>query len=227
MSEFKLFDRGRKEAVLLIPGWAADHRIFDSLDLDANYLVPVIFSPFDFEKGFIEAMTKYGIDKISVIGWSMGGFIGSDLLSKHKDRITDITFISVRKGYPKEEIEAARSRLNKNRAAFLYGFYNDCFSAEEKKELSAFKAGLMKSYLNEMNMNALLEGLQYLSTSRMRPQNLAGVKVKFIHGEGDKIAPVREVLELKDELPDMRLVVIKGAGHIPFLRKGFKEIFRT
>ncbi len=171
-------------------------------------------------------MDRYGIDRISVIGWSMGGFIGSDLLSKCKDRITDITFVSVRKGYSKEEIEATKSYLNKNRTAFLYRFYNDCFSGEERKELSAFKTGLMKSYLNEMNMNALLEGLQYLSTSRIRPQNLAGVKVKFIHGEEDRIAPIKEVLELKDELPDMRLIVIKGAGHIPFLKKSFKEIFR-
>ncbi len=227
MSEFKLFDRGRKETVLLIPGWAADYRIFDSLDLDANYLAPVIFSPFDFEKNFIEAMDRYGIDRISVIGWSMGGFIGSDLLSKCKDRITDITFVSVRKGYSKEEIEATKSYLNKNRTAFLYRFYNDCFSGEEREELSAFKTGLMKSYLNEMSMDTLLEGLRYLSKSRIRPQSLTGIKVKFIHGSEDKIAPIKDVLELKDECPDIRLITVKGAGHIPFLKKNFKEVCWT
>jgi len=227
VSEFKLFDRGVKETVLLIPGWAADYRIFNSLDLNANYLMPVKFSPFNFEKSFIEAMTRYSIDRISVIGWSMGGFIGYDLLSKCRDRIIDITFVSVRKEYPKGEIEATRSYLKKNKTAFLYRFYNDCFSGEEKGELSAFKKGLMKDYLNEMSTDLLLEGLQYLSASRIKPQALAGVKTKFIHGEEDKIAPIKEVLELKDELPDMRLIAIKGAGHIPFLKKSFKEISRT
>ncbi|MDP3730593.1 MAG: alpha/beta fold hydrolase [Candidatus Omnitrophota bacterium] len=225
MSEFKLFDRGAEKTVLLIPGWAADYRMFNSLDLDANYLMPVRFSPFDFEKSFIRAAAKYSIDRISVIGWSMGGFIGADLLSKYKDMITDITFISVRKRYPEEEIKSVRSYLKKNRTAFLYRFYNDCFSADEREELSAFKTGLMRGYLKEMSMDTLLEGLQYLSTSRIEPQSLAGVKAKFIHGEEDKIAPIKEVLELKDELPDMRLIAVKGAGHIPFLNKNFKEIF--
>ena len=225
MSEFKLFDRGAKETALLIPGWAADYRIFNSLDLDANYLVPVIFSPFGFEKGFIKAMTKYGIDRVSVIGWSMGGFIGYDLLSKCKEMITDITFIGARKRYPERDIEATRSYLKKNKTAFLHKFYNDCFSIEERKELSTFKMGLMKNYLNEMSMDMLLDGLQYLSISRIRPQNLADIKVKFIHGEEDRIAPIKEILELRDELPGMKLIAIRGAGHIPFLRKSFKEIF--
>ena len=224
MSEFKLFDRGAKRTALLIPGWAADYRIFNSLDLEANYLMPIEFSPFDFEKSFIEAMARYNIDKISIIGWSMGGFIGSDLLSRCKDRITDITFVSVRRGYPKEEIEATRSYLKKNKTAFLYRFYNDCFSGEERKELSAFKAGLMKNYLNEISMDTLLEGLQYLSTSRILPQNLAGINVKFIHGTEDKVAPMKEVLELKDQLPDARLIAVKGAGHILFLKNSFREI---
>ena len=40
-SEFKLIDRGFKDTILLIPGWAADYRIFDSLDLEFNYLLPM------------------------------------------------------------------------------------------------------------------------------------------------------------------------------------------
>jgi len=224
VSEFKLFDRGFKKTILFIPGWAADYRIFDSVDLDANYLMPIILSPFDFEKSFLEAMTRYSIDRISVIGWSMGGFIGADLLTKYKDMITDVTFISVRKEYTRAEIEATRSNLKKNKRAFLYRFYNDCFSDGEREELSAFKTGLMKNYLNEMSMDKLMEGLKYLSTSRIRPQSLTGMNVKFIHGEEDKIAPIKEILELKDELPDMRLIAIKGSGHIPFLKKNFNEI---
>ncbi|MDO8536338.1 MAG: alpha/beta fold hydrolase [Candidatus Omnitrophota bacterium] len=225
MSEFKLFDRGAEKTALLIPGWATDYRIFNSLDLDANYLMPIEFSPLGFDEDLIEAMAKYRIDRISVIGWSMGGFIGADLLSKYKDRITDITFIGVRKRYQRDEIESTGSYLKKNKTAFLCRFYKDCFSGEEKEELSAFKAGLMKSYLNEMSMDTLLEGLQYLSTSRIRPQSLTGVDVKFIHGEEDRIAPIKEILELKDGSPNIKLVTVRGAGHIPFLRKDFREIF--
>lgn len=65
-----------------------------------------------------------------------------------------------------------------------------------------------------------------MSTSRIRPQSLTGIKVKFIHGIEDKIAPTKEVLELREEAPDMELIIIKGAGHIPFLKNNFKEIYQ-
>lgn len=226
MSEFRLFNRGAKGTILFIPGWAADYRIFDPVELDANYLMPLRFSPFDFEKGLLETMAKHRLDKISIIGWSMGGFLGSDLLSKYKDRITDVTFISVRKGYTKEEIGAVEAYLKENKTAFLRGFYNDCFSKEEKMELSVFKKGLMKSYLNDISMDTLLEGLRYLSASRISLQALTGVKVRFIHGEEDNIASIKEVFELKESLPDAELIAVKGAGHMPFLKNSFKEIFR-
>jgi pimeloyl-ACP methyl ester carboxylesterase len=220
MSEFKLFDRGAKGTILFIPGWAADYRIFGSLELDANYLMPLSFSPFDFEKGLLETMTKHRLGKISVMGWSMGGFLAFDLLSKYKDRIADITFISVRKGYTKEEIKTVEAYLKENKAAFLYRFYNNCFSKEERRELSVFKKGLMKSYLNDISMDTLLEGLRYLSASRISPQALAGVKIKFVHGEKDNIAPIKGVIELKEGLPDAELITVKGAGHMPFLKSG-------
>jgi pimeloyl-ACP methyl ester carboxylesterase len=226
MSEFKLFDRGFKDTVLFIPGWAADYRIFNSIDIDANYLMPLVYSPFDFDMDLLRSMNKYNLDRVSVIGWSMGGFIGHDLLLKHKDRIADITFVGVRKEYTEEEIESSRNLLKKNRAAFLYRFYSECFSKEEGRERSCFKNGLMRDYLNEMNEGILLEGLQYLSSSRIKPQVLRGIKTKFIHGLKDRIAPVKEVMELKEEAPDMELITIKDAGHIPFLKNNFKEICR-
>jgi pimeloyl-[acyl-carrier protein] methyl ester esterase len=225
MSEFKFFDRGAASAILLIPGWATDYRIFGSLDIRANYLIPVKFSPFDFEKDLLEAMSKNKLKSISIIGWSLGGFTAFDFLSKNKDKVDSVTFVSVRGGYKKEEIEGTRNYLNKNKTAFLYKFYNDCFSGNERDRLSCFKKGLMKNYLNEMSLETLFEGLDYLSASRITPQALKPGKVRFVHGAEDRIAPVKEAIELKDDMPGVELIVMEKTGHMPFLSESFKNIF--
>lgn len=224
MSEFRLFDKGADVTMLLIPGWAADHRVFNSLNLPMNYLMPVKFSPFDFEKHLLEAMAKNSLDKISILGWSMGGFIAFDFLSKHKEMVDSVTFVSVRERYEKEEIDKTRSLLNKNRAAFLYKFYTDCFSKDEKDKLSWFKKNLMRVYLKDMSIETLFEGLDYLSTIRIAPEALDRVKVKFVHGELDRIAPIKEARRLKDRLPQAEFIAMKAAGHMPFLADGFNNV---
>ena len=225
MSEFRLFDNGADLTMLLIPGWATDHRVFNSLSLPMNYLMPVKFSPFDFEKHLLEAMSRNSLDKISILGWSMGGFMAFDFLSKHKEMVDGVTFISVRERYEKEEIDKTRGRINKNRAAFLYKFYTDCFSKDERDKLSWFKKNLMRIYLKDMSVETLFEGLDYLSTIRIRPEALDRVKVKFIHGEVDRIAPIKEARRLKERLPEAEFIAIKKAGHMPFLADGFKNVF--
>lgn len=224
MSEFKLLDRSAKTTTLLIPGWAADHRIFNSIDINSNYLMPVKFSPLDFEKNLFDAMDKNKLDKISLLGWSMGGFIAFDLIKKHRQKFSSVTFVSVREGYEEGEIRETISYLKKNKTAFLYKFYNDCFSENDRNGLSRFKKELMRDYLNTMNMDMLLEGLEYLSKSRITTQPLSGVKVRFVHGQEDRIAPIKEAHVLSDCLPGSEFTAMKATGHIPFLKNDFNRI---
>ena len=80
MSKFKYEPKGAEGAILLIPGWATDYRIFSGLDIGYNILLPVEFSPFGFCKGLLDAMDDNHLKKISILGWSMGGYIACDLL---------------------------------------------------------------------------------------------------------------------------------------------------
>ena len=80
MSEFKIIDRGFTRTTLLVPGWATDHRIFDTLELNTNYLVPVKFSPFGFSKDLAGTLARNGLDKISIVGWSIARSIRSGTL---------------------------------------------------------------------------------------------------------------------------------------------------
>ncbi|MBI5123791.1 MAG: alpha/beta hydrolase, partial [Candidatus Omnitrophica bacterium] len=163
MSEFKFFDRGKSRAILLIPGWASDYRIFSRLDLPLNYLVPTRFSPFNFEEGLLQSLEKNGLKKISILGWSMGAFLATDLLSHNRDRIDELILVGARKKYEKHGIDKIKMVLEKNKDAFLYKFYNECFSRDEKKAINWFKKTLLRDYLNGFTLDSLLEGLEYLS----------------------------------------------------------------
>jgi len=224
ISEFKLFNRGKQDTIVLIPGWATDYRIFERIDLDFNYLMPTKFSPFSFERNLLTTLKKNDLDRVSVLGWSLGGFTASDFAAKHPDKINEVVLISVREKYERENIEKIRSSLNENKKACLYKFYNNCFLRNEKGALFLFKRNLLAGYL-KADLDLLLEGLDYLSDSQLRLQELKGLKVKFIHGEGDKIAPMEEALKLKENLPQAKFISIGKTGHMPFFRPDFKKIF--
>lgn len=224
-SEFKLFNRGAKETTVLIPGWATDYRIFSALDLDFNYLIPIKFSPYGFQKWLLSSLKDNGLNKISILGWSMGGFIAWDFASKYQDMINNLTLISIRENYEKESIEKIKTYLKNNRKGYLYRFYRDFFSKKEEEDFSWFKRHLLRSYLKEMELDLLLEGLDYLSQARLSPLKLKRVKIKFIHGQEDRIVPIEEMLKIKESFPAAEFMAIDGKGHIPFLSPDFKRIF--
>jgi len=224
MSEFKFSDRGYKGTTVLVPGWGTDYRVFDTLDLETNYLTPVTFSPFSFDKDLLAAMAGYGLDKISVIGWSMGAFAACDFISAHGDHVSDVILIGVRKRYEREKLKEIRAALEKNKKAFLYKFYKDFFSKNEKSEYAWFRDNLSKDYIGRISLDDLIEGLDYLSESEIKTDHLKAMKTSLIHGKEDKVAPIEGALELRDGLPAARFVAIDGSGHMPFLRTGFKDI---
>ncbi len=224
-SGFKLVDRGFKETVLLIPGWAMDYRIFNSLDLDFNYLMPGPLSLTGFEAALLASLKEESLEKISILGFSMGGFLAADFASGYPQKIKDLTLIGMRKRYDKDDIEKIKGYIANNKAGYLYKFYHECFSSGEQKELSIFKKGLMKDYLEEMTVDALIAGLDYLKSAELDTGKLKTVKTRFIHGEDDSIAPIEGVLALKNELPGSKLVILRNVGHIPFLRSDFKAFY--
>jgi pimeloyl-ACP methyl ester carboxylesterase len=205
---------------VLLPGWASDCRIFTPLDLGFNYLVPLEPSPFNFEKSLLAALKEYNINRISLFGWSLGGFVAAKFASSQPGLIDELILVSVRKRYKEAELAQARKALEKNKKGYLAKFYARCFS--DQKELSWFKKNLLKYYCRELSLDYLLRTLDYLKNCEMKPELLDGTaKIKIIHGENDRIAPLQEALDIKNKLPRAKFVGIKGAGHIPFLKKGF------
>lgn len=224
-SEFKFIDRGYKETLLLIPGWGLDYRTFAALDLKYNYLVSTLVWPTDFVDRLEETLKNLALERISILGHSMGGFLAYDFAVKYPGRIAELILVGVRKRYGAEAIDPIRENIKRKRAGFMYKMYDQSFSACEKDILSHFKSTLLKIYIKEMGVDLLEAGLDYLSRAEITAKNLKHVNIRFIHGEDDVIAPISEAKALASELPEARFYKVEGGGHMLLLRKDFNSIF--
>jgi len=213
---FRYLDRGYQRSIVLIPGWAADYRIFNSLNLKFNYLLPLDFSPFAFEDDLLNALKNRRIDKVSLLGWSLGGFLAAEFAAKHPNLVEELILVSIRKKYKEKEIAGIKELLKKSKRGYLYKFYIQCFS--RKISLSWFKKNLLKTYCEEFDLEYLLKTLDYLGKMRINTQELAGIeRIKIVHGENDRIAPIDEAREVQEAIANSELITIKDSGHIPFL----------
>lgn len=225
-SKFKAIKRGFKDTIVLVPGWATDYRIFDTMGLHYDYLLPVDFNPVRFTDSLSEFLDTLSIGRVSLFGWSQGGFLVSDFASRNAGKINELILAGIRKSYDQNALEEIKLKITKNKKAFLYKFYLDCFSSGDNEGRKWFKSQLLKEYLNCMNVGQLIEGLDYLSRARINTEALSGIKkIRIFHGSEDRIAPFEEALEIKSCLPQAEFIRIEGSGHILFLNPVFKKRF--
>ncbi len=146
-SGFNFRNRGFKDTLVLIPGWATDYRIFDGLKLDYNYLLATRLCPFDFNQALLNQLDQLKINKVSVFGFSLGGFLGAEFAANFPERITELILLGVRNCYEPKILEDIKYEIQKNSRPWFYKFYLNCFSGADRKGLSWFRDNLFKLIL--------------------------------------------------------------------------------
>lgn len=226
-SKFEFIPRGFNENAVLIPGWASDCRIFAALDLPYNYLLPLKVNFSDFEKELLMALEQHSLRTVHLLGWSLGGFLAAEFAAKNSSRVKDLVLLSIAKEFDSNLLKEIESKIRKNKRAYLYKFYQDCFSAEDKAGWCWFKKNLLREYTGAMELEDLIAGLSYLSTSKLKPDGAVGLdSIRIFHGEKDRIMPFAAAARIKSEFGQAEFTALSGIGHICFLNSQFKEKFR-
>ena len=224
-SKFKFVDRGFKDTLVLIPGWATDYRIFSSLDLKFNYLQALKFCPLNFNDELAKSISNNSLNKVSLFGWSLGSFLAQDFALNNQARVDRLILLSIRAKYESSLLETIKQQLLKNKKVFLYKFYRDCFPKDDRESWLWFKNNLLKDYSSSLEFDGLVAGLDYLAGAQINPGFLAKFrKLKIYHGEDDQIAPFKEACEVRKKLPLAEFISMPGTGHIPFLSKYFTDV---
>ena len=221
---FKFIDREEEQYIVLVSGWAFDYRVFATLDLPYNYIFFCGDSAVGFEDELKKMLDKNGINKVSLLGWSQGAFMACDFASRNPGIVEEIILAGTREKYEKAGLANIKRYLVKNRTAYLYKFYKECFCDQEKNYYRWFKDTLLKNYLEEMSLEQLVEGLDWIEQAEINSDSLKRLKhIKIVHGCADSIAPIEEAVDLSDSLPQSQLITFDKTGHLPFLQKDFKQ----
>lgn len=211
-----------KEKIFLLPGWATDSRVFSiNNNIKRENFFLIDYTLRNFEEQIIQNI-KESDEKIIIIGWSMGAFLGYDFSLAHPELVSKLVLVSSRKQYKKDELKLIKEYIKKGKEGFLYKFYLSFFTKNEQEQLRLFRDKLLKEYIKKFDEKTLLEGLDYLFNAKLEIEKLEKTnEVIFIHGEDDKVAPLDEVKEMHNKLCNSKLFVIKESGHAPFVSLNF------
>ncbi|MDD5477456.1 MAG: alpha/beta fold hydrolase [Candidatus Omnitrophica bacterium] len=225
-SEFEFRDRGFKDVLVLIPGWATDWRIFEGLELDYNYLLSTKLNTSDFNQQLLSRMEQLKISKVSVLGFSLGGFLAAEFACAYPEKTAKLILASVRKRYDPQLLENIRSQIRSDRQPWLYKFYLNCFSKADIRGRDWFRKNLLKDYLDKLSSDELIQGLDYLAACALNLKILKSIEdLRMFHGSDDSVAPVKEALEIKADLPQAKFTLLADRGHLFFLSGDFREKF--
>jgi len=221
--EFTVSGEG-EPSVVLLPGWATDGRIFDGVFPGVAAVTTGPLRP----EGFIARLATFldgaARGPVTLVGWSLGGFLAVDFARSHPDRVRRIVLVGIRRGYPEGDVEAVRRSLLDDPGSCLSGFYAQCFYPSHMSAYRRFRAGLQKAYLREMGGVALREGLSYLAGARLSGRTLPDCPVAIVHGEKDVVAPLSEAEGVAREAGNATFHPMAGAAHAAFLAEGFRGV---
>ncbi len=214
---------GSPPALVLLPGWATDGRIFGTLFPDVSAVVAGPLRPEGFADRLAAFLDGAARGPVTLVGWSLGGFLAAEFARRHPGRVRRVVLVGVRRRYPAAGLSAVRASLARDRRACLSDFYAQCFYPSQMAAYRVFRAGLQEEYLREMNDAALLSGLSFLSGAILSASTLPGCPVTVVHGEKDVVAPAAEAESLARE-GGATFHLLRGAPHAAFLAERFPAV---
>lgn len=181
----------------------------------------------------LSAMGALGHETFGVVGHSMGGYVAFGVHRQAPDRVAALALVDTQ-ARP-DTAEAAAQRLDL--AAKLE---RDGIQAAEDAFLAKMLAPLNRDGPRREQVRHVIRGNKppglaaALRGMAVRPDarpRLASIRCPtlVVVGQHDELTPVDRAKEMAEGIPDARLVVIPGAGHVPNLENApaFADAFRS
>jgi pimeloyl-ACP methyl ester carboxylesterase len=219
--DFELVPRGYGRALALLPGWGFCADIFSRLALPYDYVLPMGPVCGDISEGLSSFMSRRAVERISILGWSMGAFVALDFVRRHPRATTALFLVSLRERFDSEEILGELASVREDRLAALGRFYRRCFLGQ-RSDYQWFSSCLEEPTMRQWDLDRLETGLRYLEGKSADLSGLTGREAWIVYGERDSIA----TLSLAPRPPSgICIEVLKGTGHLPFLSPEFERRF--
>lgn len=199
--------------VLFLPGWGFDGRICELVQPPVAWIYPTtMLDPDTLTADILAHLHRTAINKIELVGWSMGAMLALDFARQHPERVSRLTLVAMGARWSAQELKRLQEELAADPAGFLKGFYRKCFIGQREKAMD-FAATLQPEYLagSPEALGLLQKGLSYLGRTEIR--SVDAIETRLIHGRQDIVAPLAEMAHL----PAATVEIIEHCGHLPFL----------
>jgi pimeloyl-ACP methyl ester carboxylesterase len=221
--EFTVVGAGDPSMVLL-PGWATDGRIFEGVLPGVTAVTTGPLRPEGFSRRLAAFLGRAARGAVTVVGWSLGGFLAAEFAREYPDRVRRIVLVGIRREYPEGDVAGVLRSLSADPGACLTAFYAQCFFPSQMPAYRRFRGGLQAAYLRELDGGALREGLSYLAGARLSGETLPACPVAIVHGEKDVVAPLAEAEGVAREGGNATFHPLPGAAHAAFLADRFRAV---
>jgi pimeloyl-ACP methyl ester carboxylesterase len=174
----------------------------------------------DYAADVLELMTHLGIERAAVGGVSMGGYVAFGMLRQAPDRIGALLLANTRATADSADARAARDRTidlvrREGVGALAREMTPKLLGETTRRE----RPDLAEAVAHLIEMNTADGLVAALGALRDRPDStplLSSIRcpATVVAGEEDAIIPLAEHEALARAIPDARLVVLPGVGHL-------------
>ncbi len=233
--------RGQGSAVLFIHGYPLDHTIWDHqvTHLDGwMRIAPDLrgmgqsdapdlgYSMATYAEDLLALLTTLGVDRVVLCGLSMGGYVAFEMLRRARERVRGLILMDTRAEGDTSEIRRIRDASaglarEGGAAAIAASMLPRILAQATPTENPA----LVDRVRRMMEATPLAGMLGAISALRDRPdstsllQTLTDLPSLVVVGEDDQLTPPALAQTIVDLLPDARLAIVPGAGHLPSLER--------
>jgi pimeloyl-ACP methyl ester carboxylesterase len=228
MTDVKLKRSGSGDALVLLHGLAVTGDMFDPVSpvLGAKYELFVPDLPFRGRTGVgvgrvdmasqaadvVRALDAAGVEKMHVLGYSMGGTVAQEIARAHPDRIRSLTLAAT---FTRPSSAVSGAPLSWNQ---VYDTLNTGLTSRDREWLQ-----LMINSNRRLNLVAAFSNFMAFDSTGWLAELSCSTLV--IAGEKDTLSPPAEGKRLKDGIKGAKLVTLDNAGHMLILthEKAFQD----
>ena len=234
--------KGQGKDVVLLHGWGMHGGLWGAFNegLANDFKTHVIDLPgFGFSKdikndfsleSFSDVVEEYIQNlksPISLIGWSLGGLIAQNILQRKKIKLDKVIFVATTPSFTKKN--GWDSAMEQQ----VFNAFSKDLKLDYKKTLKRFLSlqtrgsDLSREELRELNtklnergepnIKALESGLNILSETDLRNENINKQSAMIVLGEKDTLVPLSVKNEFIKTFPNIEQLIIEKAGHAPFI----------
>lgn len=178
-----------------------------------------------FAKDIIALLAKLELEKVTLCGVSMGGYIALRIYQLIPDKIEGLILSDTHhkaddNTAKQKRFDSIQAILRHGRRPFALGFIDNLF-AKKNAEENEDAIELIKSSIRRNSIQSICATLLALASRTDSTDMLDNIKIPtlLIRGSEDKITPKILMEEMSQRIPDAVFVEIEDAGHLPNLEQ--------